>query len=55
MYAVFVGSANGLRRFRTQASFDVGFSTVKTVLLLGFALSLEGHRRVHRLRAAAAS
>ena len=38
MYAVFVGSANGLRRFRTQASFDVGFSTTKTVLLLGFAL-----------------
>jgi O-antigen/teichoic acid export membrane protein len=38
MYAVFVGSANGLRRFRIQASFDVGFSTTKTVLLLGFAL-----------------
>ena len=38
LYAVFVGSANGLRRFRTQASFDVGFSTAKTVLLLGMAL-----------------
>ena len=38
VYSVFVGSANGLRRFRTQASFDVGFSTTKTVLLLGFAL-----------------
>ena len=38
MYAVYVGSANGLRRFRTQASFDVGFSTTKTILLLGFAL-----------------
>ncbi|HXU03323.1 MAG TPA: lipopolysaccharide biosynthesis protein [Polyangia bacterium] len=38
MYAVFVGSANGLRRFRTQASFDVGFSTTKTFLLLGFAV-----------------
>jgi stage V sporulation protein B len=37
LYAVFVGSANGLRRFRTQASFDVGFSTAKTVLLLGLA------------------
>jgi len=37
VYAVFVGSANGLRRFRTQASFDVGFSTAKTVLLLGLA------------------
>ena len=38
VYALFVGSANGLRRFRTQASFDVGFSTVKTLLLLGLAL-----------------
>jgi O-antigen/teichoic acid export membrane protein len=37
IYSVFVGSANGLRRFRTQASFDVGFSTMKTVLLLGLA------------------
>ena len=38
LYALFVGSANGLRRFRTQASFDVGFSTVKTILLLGLAV-----------------
>jgi O-antigen/teichoic acid export membrane protein len=38
VYAVFVGSANGLRRFRTQASFDVGFSTAKTILLLGGAV-----------------
>lgn len=37
-YAVFVGTANGLRRFRAQASFDVGFSTAKTVLLLGCGL-----------------
>jgi stage V sporulation protein B len=37
-YAVFVGTANGLRRFRAQASFDVGFSTAKTVLLLGVAV-----------------
>jgi stage V sporulation protein B len=37
-YAVFVGTANGLRRFRAQASFDVGFSTAKTVLLLGAAV-----------------
>jgi O-antigen/teichoic acid export membrane protein len=37
LYTVFVGSANGLRRFRTQASFDVGFSTAKTILLLGCA------------------
>ncbi len=38
VYAVFVGSANGLRRFRAQASFDVGFSTAKTILLLGGAI-----------------
>jgi O-antigen/teichoic acid export membrane protein len=38
VYAVFVGSANGLRRFRTQASFDVGFSTLKTALLVGLAV-----------------
>jgi len=37
VYAVFVGSANGLRRFRTQATFDVTFSTLKTILLLGLA------------------
>jgi PST family polysaccharide transporter len=38
VYAVFVGTANGLRRFRVQASFDVGFSTAKTILLLGGAV-----------------
>jgi stage V sporulation protein B len=37
VYSVFVGSANGLRRFRVQASFDVGFSTMKTILLLALA------------------
>lgn len=37
IYAVFVGSANGLRRFRTQARFDMTFSAAKTVLLLGGA------------------
>lgn len=36
-YAVFVGSANGLCRFRAQAGFDVGFSIIKTVLLLSGA------------------
>jgi O-antigen/teichoic acid export membrane protein len=40
LYSVFIGSANGLRRFRTQASFDIGFSSVKTVLLLGGAMVL---------------
>jgi O-antigen/teichoic acid export membrane protein len=37
VYAVFVGSANGQRRFRTQAGFDMTFSTAKTILLLGGA------------------
>lgn len=37
VYAVYVGSANGQRRFRLQASFDVGFSCLKTTLLLGGA------------------
>ena len=36
-YTVFVGTANGQRRFRVQASFDVGFSMTKTVLLLAGA------------------
>ncbi len=36
-YAVFVGSANGLRRFHTQARFDMTFSAAKTVLLLAGA------------------
>ncbi|MDX2020470.1 MAG: oligosaccharide flippase family protein [Deltaproteobacteria bacterium] len=38
-YAVYVGLANGLRRFATQAGFDVLFSSLKTVLLLGGALA----------------
>ena len=50
IYAVFIGSANGLRRFRTQASFDVGFSTMKTILLLGARVRVERRRRVRRLR-----
>jgi stage V sporulation protein B len=40
LYSVFVGSANGLRRFRTQAGFDITFSTLKTILLLGGAALL---------------
>ena len=50
IYAVFVGSANGLRRFRTQASFDVGFSTMKTVLLLALRVRVERRRRLRRVR-----
>jgi O-antigen/teichoic acid export membrane protein len=37
-YAVYVGTANGLRKFHVQAGFDVGFSTAKTILLLAGAL-----------------
>jgi O-antigen/teichoic acid export membrane protein len=37
LYAVFVGSANGQRRFRAQAGFDMTFSSLKTLLLLGGA------------------
>jgi stage V sporulation protein B len=38
IYSVFVGSANGLRRFKAQAGFDISFSTTKTVLLAVGAL-----------------
>ena len=38
VYSVFVGSANGLRRFGTQATFDISFSTLKTILLVGLAV-----------------
>ena len=37
-YAVYVGTANGLRKFHFQAGFDVGFSTAKTILLLAGAV-----------------
>lgn len=40
IYSVFVGSANGLRRFRIQASFDIGFASMKTLFLLGGAAVL---------------
>jgi len=49
-YAVYVGTANGLRKFRVQASFDVGFSIAKTVLLLAGALA--GHRLGHSVAGA---
>jgi stage V sporulation protein B len=40
LYSVFIGSVNGLRRFHVQAGFDITFSTIKTVLLLGGAAAL---------------
>ena len=39
LYSVFVGSANGQRRFRVQAGFDMTFSSTKTLLLLGGAVA----------------
>lgn len=38
-YAVFIGSFNGLRRFHRQALFDIAYSTLKTVLIIGFVLA----------------
>lgn len=36
-YAVFVGSLNGLKRFGRQASLDMGFATMRAVMILGCA------------------
>ena len=49
-YTVFVGTANGQRRFHVQASFDVGFSITKTVLLLAGAAV--GHMAGHSVAGA---
>jgi stage V sporulation protein B len=49
-YSVFVGTANGQRRFKVQASFDVGFSISKTVLLLTGAVL--GHMAGHSVAGA---
>lgn len=34
-YAVVIGVFNGIKRFGVQASFDVGFATLKTMLIIG--------------------
>ena len=49
-YAVYVGTANGLRKFHFQAGFDVGFSTAKTILLLAGAVV--GHMVGHSVAGA---
>lgn len=36
-YAVFIGSLNGLRRFREQAAFDASFATLRALLIIGGA------------------
>jgi O-antigen/teichoic acid export membrane protein len=38
-YAVFVGSANGLRQFQKQAGLDIAFATLRTIGLLGMAMA----------------
>lgn len=38
-YAVFIGLLNGLKLFTQQALFDIGFATLKLVLILGAVLS----------------
>jgi len=37
-YAVFIGYLNGTKRFRAQALFDISYSTIKLVLILGLAV-----------------
>ena len=37
LYAVFIGYLNGLKRFKAQASFDVTYSTIKSVSILVLA------------------
>ncbi|MCA9527143.1 MAG: oligosaccharide flippase family protein [Myxococcales bacterium] len=39
LYTVFIGTLNGQKRFFHQALFDIGFTTLKATLVLGFALA----------------
>lgn len=39
IYAVFIGYLNGSRQFKRQAFFDMGFSTLKIVMIFGMLLS----------------
>jgi O-antigen/teichoic acid export membrane protein len=41
-YAVFVGTANGLRQFHKQAGLDIAFATLRTAGLLGMAMAGAG-------------
>lgn len=41
-YAVFVGTANGLRQFHKQAGLDIAFATLRTIGLLGMAMTGAG-------------
>lgn len=37
IYTVYIGTLNGQKRFRPQALFDIGFTTLKVSLVLGMA------------------
>jgi O-antigen/teichoic acid export membrane protein len=37
IYTVYIGTLNGQKRFRQQAMFDIGFTTLKVSLVLGMA------------------
>ncbi|MGK0357794.1 MAG: O-antigen/teichoic acid export membrane protein [Bradymonadia bacterium] len=38
LYTVFIGTLNGRKQFFRQALYDIGFTTIKASLVLGFAL-----------------
>jgi stage V sporulation protein B len=38
-YAVFVGTANGLRQFQKQAGLDITFATLRSIGLIGMAMA----------------
>lgn len=38
-YAVFIGTANGLREFHKQAGLDITFATIRSIGLLGMAMA----------------
>lgn len=39
IYTVFIGTLNGRKQFLRQALFDIGFTSLKAVLVLGFAIA----------------
>jgi hypothetical protein len=39
IYTVFIGTLNGRKLFLRQALFDIGFTSLKAVLVLGFAIA----------------
>jgi len=38
LYATWIGVANGLKRYRTQALFDIGFATLKTASIIALVV-----------------